>query len=173
MVRAPFARYVSRMTSSASASGHDLSDAGTEGATALERFDVKPDASNHFAWIRTRLALERTMMAWLRTAISLIGFGFTIFQVMEHLKEMKGVKAPEVPEAPRYLCLAMIGAGVIACAIAIVEYRNAIHYLFGKEFRGVAGMHPGHPQASVVQPLAVLLLFVGIFAFLAVLLRAS
>lgn len=173
MVRARSARYDARMTSSASASGHELSDARNEEALALERFECKPDVSNHFAWIRTRLALERTMMAWLRTAIALIGFGFTIFQVMQHLNQTRGVKAPQVPEAPRYLCLAMIGAGVIACAIAITEYREAVRYLFGRDFRVLAGMHPGKPAASVVQPLAVLLLFVGIFAFLAVLLRAS
>jgi putative membrane protein len=173
MVRASPAHYDPRMTSSASASEHDLADVRSDGAPAVERFDIKPDASNHFAWIRTRLALERTMMAWLRTATSLIAFGFTIFQVMQRLNEMKGVKAPEVPEAPRYLCLALIGAGVIACAIAVVEYRSSVRYLFGGEFRGVAGMHPGKPEPSVALPLAVLLLFVGVFAFLAVLLRAS
>ena len=107
------------------------------------------------------------------SAIALIGFGFTIFQVMQHLNQMTGVKAPQVPEAPRYLCLAMIGAGVIACVIAISEYRFAVRYLFAGEFRAVAGMDTGKPRASVVQPLAVLLLFVGVFAFLAVLLRAS
>jgi putative membrane protein len=171
MVRACRARYDPYMTSSESASEH-VSDARNEGVSAAERFDVRPDVSNHFAWIRTRLALDRTMMAWLRTAISLIGFGFTIFQVMQHLSQVKGVKAPEVPEAPRYLCLAMIAAGIIACAIAVFEYRSAVRYLFGGEFRGVAGMHPGKPEPSVVQPLAVLLLFVGLFAFLAVLLRA-
>ncbi len=173
MVRPSLARYDPCMSSSASASEHDLPEAPSLSVSAVERFDVKPDAANHFAWIRTRLALERTMMAWLRTAIALIGFGFTIFQVMQHLNQMTGVKAPQVPEAPRYLCLAMIGAGVIACVIAISEYRFAVRYLFAGEFRAVAGMDTGKPRASVVQPLAVLLLFVGVFAFLAVLLRAS
>jgi putative membrane protein len=172
MVRASPAHYDPRMTSSASASEQDLSDARGDVVPAVDRFEVTPSASNHFAWLRTRLALERTMMAWLRTAISLIGFGFTIFQVMQHLNETQGVKAPEVPEAPRYLCLAMIGAGVIACAIAIIEYRSAVRYLFNGAFKVLAGMRAGKQEGSVVQPLAVLLLFVGVFAFLAVLLRA-
>ena len=30
------------------------------------------------AWLRTRMALDRTLMAWNRTSLSLIGFGFTI-----------------------------------------------------------------------------------------------
>ena len=32
------------------------------------RFEVRATAGDHFAWIRTRLSVERTMMAWLRTA---------------------------------------------------------------------------------------------------------
>ena len=33
------------------------------------------DASTHLAVLRTRLALERTMMGWIRTSTSLIAFG--------------------------------------------------------------------------------------------------
>jgi hypothetical protein len=36
------------------------------------RFEVRVTADSHFAWLPTRLALERTMMAWLRTAVSLM-----------------------------------------------------------------------------------------------------
>jgi putative membrane protein len=35
-----------------------------------DRFDVRVTAESHFAWLRTRLAVERTMMACLRTAVS-------------------------------------------------------------------------------------------------------
>ena len=38
-----------------------------------ERFEVRITSDSHFAWIRTRLALERTPMAWVRTAVALIG----------------------------------------------------------------------------------------------------
>jgi len=44
------------------------------------RFDVHVTAESHFAWLRTRLAVERTMMAYMRTAVALIGFGFGLFQ---------------------------------------------------------------------------------------------
>src|ERR1700750_365804 len=47
------------------------------------RFEVRVTADSHFAWVRTRLSLERTMMSWLRTAVSLIGFGFAIGQCFE------------------------------------------------------------------------------------------
>src|SRR5262249_43401590 len=46
------------------------------------RFEVRVTADSHFAWLRTRLAVERTLMSWLRTAVALIGFGFTIVQFL-------------------------------------------------------------------------------------------
>jgi len=53
------------------------------------RFEVRATASDHFAWIRTRLSLERTMMSWQRTAVALIGFGFAIVQYLEHLELLR------------------------------------------------------------------------------------
>ena len=47
-------------------------------AAGAGRFEVRATASDHFAWVRTRLALEPTITAWLRTAVALIGFGFAI-----------------------------------------------------------------------------------------------
>ena len=37
---------------------------------------------------RNRLAADRTLMAWIRTALSLIGFGFGIGKVYEYLKSV-------------------------------------------------------------------------------------
>jgi putative membrane protein len=37
---------------------------------------------------RNRLAAGRTLMAWIRTALSLIGFGFGIGKVYEYLKSV-------------------------------------------------------------------------------------
>lgn len=49
------------------------------------RFDVQPTVGNHFAWMRTMLGLQRTLMAAVRTAVSLIGFGFTVAQFFEKM----------------------------------------------------------------------------------------
>jgi putative membrane protein len=50
------------------------------------RFEVKVTATDHFSWLRTRLAVELTIMAWLITAVSLIGFGFAIVQFFERMR---------------------------------------------------------------------------------------
>jgi putative membrane protein len=74
------------------------------------RFEVRATATDHFAWVRTRLALERTMMAWQRTAVALIGFGFAIVQYLSHMEKAAGARAAYLPDAPRYLGLALISA---------------------------------------------------------------
>ena len=37
---------------------------------------------------RTRLAAERSLMAWIRTALSMIAFGFTIYKFLQALHEL-------------------------------------------------------------------------------------
>src|SRR5215468_2392146 len=84
--------------------------ADTQTAPAVGRFEVRASAADHFAWVRTRLALERTIMSWLRTAVALIGFGFAIVQYLEHLEQTPGARAAFLPHAPRYLGLALISS---------------------------------------------------------------
>ena len=62
-----------------------------------ERFEVRVTANDHFAWLRTRLAVERTMMAYMRTSVSLIGFGFAIFQFVDSLQNESGVAERALP----------------------------------------------------------------------------
>jgi uncharacterized membrane protein YidH (DUF202 family) len=80
----------------------------------LQRFEVRVTADSHFGWIRTRLSVERTMMSWIRTAVSLIGFGFAIVQFFERLQQMPGITPASFPRAPQYLGLALISCGVLA-----------------------------------------------------------
>ena len=47
------------------------------------RFEVKATALVYFAWLRTRLSVERTMMSWVRTGTALIAFGFTTGQFFD------------------------------------------------------------------------------------------
>ncbi|GJD53876.1 hypothetical protein OPKNFCMD_6655 [Methylobacterium crusticola] len=146
----------------------DLADPGT--VPAADRFEVRVTADSHFAWLRTRLSLERTMMSWLRTAVSLIGFGFAIVQFFEHLQQLPGVRPAYRPEAPQYLGLALIMCGVLALIISIWQYRWTVHYLWGGSFGALAGMTRDGMQSPVLA-IAVLLICIGLFAFFAVLLR--
>ena len=63
-------------------------------------------SDSHFGWIRTRLAVDRTLLAWLRTSVSLIGFGFTIVQFFQRLQDASGV-APAQTRFRRHSTIAI------------------------------------------------------------------
>jgi putative membrane protein len=136
------------------------------------RFEVRATAADHFAWVRTRLALERTIMSWLRTAVALIGFGFALVQYLEHLEQIPGARSAYLPHAPRYLGLALISCGVLALVISIWQYWWSIRYLRGEPFTPIAGVAKEGVQTPVVA-VAILLIGIGLFAFFAVLLRLT
>src|SRR6516225_2749925 len=123
----------------------------THPATGAGRFEVRVTADSHFGWIRTRLSVERTMMSWVRTAVSLIGFGFAIVQFFQRLQQTPGTQAALLPAAPKYLGLALMSCGVLALVISIWQYNWTVQ--------------------SPVIAVAVLLTLIGLFALTAVLLR--
>ena len=141
-------------------------------APSAGRFEVRVTADSHFGWIRTRLSLERTMMSWLRTATALIGFGFAIVQYLNHLSQVPEVRPAYLPTAPEYLGLALILCGIGALVVAIWQYRWTVHYLWQGSFRPIAGMAK-EPMNSPVLVIAILLIFIGLFAFFAVLFRLA
>ena len=141
-----------------------MSDAGA-------RFEAQPNVGNHFAWIRTLLGLQRTLMAAVRTSVSLIGFGFTVATFFEKLQE----NVPEAlrisgPNTARVLGLLLIGAGIFSLAVFTWQYMRALAYLRGGPFEAIAGTvrKPMHQPTYMV---CFVVLVIGIAAFVAVLLR--
>jgi putative membrane protein len=72
---------------------------------------------------RTRMAAERTLMAWVRTALSMISFGFGIYKFIQVLQS-EGPATLLRAQAPRNVGLAFTGIGtlalVVACVIALL-----------------------------------------------------
>ena len=141
-------------------------------ASSAARFEVRVTADSHFAWLRTRLALERTIMSWLRTAVALIGFGFALVQYFNHLQQIPGARPAYLPTAPEFLGLALIACGVLALVVSIWQYRWTVRYLWGGSFAPIAGMTK-EGMNSPVLAIAILLIGIGFFAFFAVLFRLT
>ena len=137
---------------------------------AQDRFDVAPSVGNHFAWMRTQLGLQRTLMAGVRTSVSLIGFGFTVAQFFERLQSNAERARLLGPEVPRNLGLVLIAAGVISLAVFTEQYRNAIAYLRGGPFGEIALTTDKSMHRSVYF-VALVVLLIGLAAFVSVLAR--
>jgi putative membrane protein len=135
-----------------------------------ERFHVDANAQTHFAWLRTRLAVERTMMAYMRTAVSLIGFGFAIFQFVYKFHQSPEITDVRFPDAAWYLGLALIFCGIMAALFSVLEYRWILRYLWSGGFAAVAGTTKEGKQTPLYA-ISFVLILVGTFAFFAVLLR--
>ena len=134
------------------------------------RFQVRTTAETHFAWLRTRMSIERTLMSWVRTGTALIGFGFGIFQFLDKFNQTPGVKPPEFPWAPWFLGLGLIGTGIVGLLIALWEYQGLVRYLWERDFKPIAGVDEFRHHTPVVA-VSVVLILIGLFAFVAVLLR--
>ena len=144
--------------------------ADSEQRTGISRFDVKADVPSHFSWLRTRMSMERTLMSWVRTSTALIGFGFTIFQFLHRFNQTPGIKPPEHSWPPWVLSLGLIGTGIVALTIAVWEYHSLVRYLWEKDFKPIAGVDESAHRTPIIA-VSVVLILIGIFAFVAVLFR--
>jgi putative membrane protein len=120
----------------------------------MEKHEI---TSNQMAADRTWLAQERTLMAWIRTATSMIGFGFTIYKFFEG--------RPANPNAlltSRDFAILMIGFGLFALALATVQ-----HVI---ELRSISDV-TSRKRRSIAMVLAVPLAILGGLAFISALLR--
>ena len=77
---------------------------------------------------RTRMAAERTLMAWLRTSLSMISFGFTIYKFLQVMQEQNKTTVLQ-PQAPRDVGLTLIGIGTFALTMACVQHWKYIKKL--------------------------------------------
>jgi len=133
------------------------------------RFTVRATSESHFSWMRTRMSVERTLLSWVRSATALIGFGFTIVQFFEHL-ESTARETAALPGGPRYLGLSLMASGTLAMIVALWQYLGAVRYLRSPEFAPIADTRSTLTKTPIVG-VAVLIMLVGAFAFVAVLLR--
>jgi putative membrane protein len=100
-----------------------------EGVMTEERRAV----GDRLAVTRTRLAHDRTLMAWVRTAASFISFGFSIYKFFDALRQSDIAGPPHGVFGPREFALAMIATGVGVLALATIDHRRGLAAL-RKEF---------------------------------------
>ena len=131
-------------------------------------FTIDATAGTHFDWFRTRLMLERAIVSWLMTAITLIGFGFAIVMIFDQFGRFTGVEPPIRPLAPFHFGLLLIATGVAALVVAGWHYQAVLRYLRHGELSAAARPGTQQPVQIVVYAVIIVMIFIGVFAFLAV-----
>ena len=118
------------------------------------------DTGTRLSYERTYLAQERTQNSWVRTALALISFGFTIAKFFEYLNEKKGEAAPLL--GAKTVGIMMIAAGLLALALSTAQHWQAMKILRAR--------CPGLPR-SLSSITAAFIALVGILALIGALLR--
>jgi putative membrane protein len=117
------------------------------------------------ALVRTTLAHERTLMAWVRTSTSLISFGFTIYKFFDAMRQANVTRTTHGLLGPREVALVMIGLGVAALLLATWEHQRAL-----KMLRESYGEYGGVPR-SLAGALAATVALLGTAGLVLVFLR--
>jgi putative membrane protein len=89
------------------------------------------ESALQLATTRTVLAAERTLMAWIRTALSMISFGFTIYRFLHGLNAAGGIRLSR-PEEPRNLGLLLVTLGTGSVVAGVLEYLKTLRRTEGR-----------------------------------------
>jgi putative membrane protein len=124
------------------------------------KFDTNTELSSR------RMSADRTLMSVIRTALSLIGFGFTIAQVFQKLREQDIITKAA---APRNFGLALVGLGIVMLVLGIayhVQFMLGLRHL--RESMRAEGLIHGESVFPVSLTLitALILLVIGVAAIL-------
>lgn len=105
---------------------------------------------------RVSLALERTLLAWVRTGLALMGFGFVVARFGLFLREMADMehRAPQSHGFSVTLGVGLILLGVVVNLASAWKYRNYLKSLERGEIPA--------PKPLLETSLAVFLALIGI-----------
>ena len=137
----------------------------TLGSTSAPAERTPPvNLTNELAKERNRVAADRTLMAWIRTSLALITFGFGIDKIVAAINRSEFGASANAGLAVLIVSSGFVMIGVGSLIAALVEHRlslnrlNSDQYLYAKR-RSIAGV-----TAALIVALGILALatiFIG------------
>ncbi len=130
--------------------------------TNEDEVTVTVNLTNELAKERNRAAYDRTLMAWIRTAISLIGFGFAIATSYEyiHMETLERTgRFLDVIHAPLWFGISFIILGMLCILGGVIQHVKVLRQIQSSKFISTKSK----PLAKIV---ALILLLIGVFALI-------
>ncbi|MBD0337295.1 MAG: DUF202 domain-containing protein [Cyanobacteria bacterium Co-bin13] len=122
-----------------------------------------PNLAVELAKERNRAAQERTLMAWIRTSLSLISFGFGLDRIVTILRD--GLSVNQTPLwLSRILGLSFVALGTFAMLYAAMDHRRQLQRIQRDDLMYVSRRSPSFLVSIVLTVL-------GVLAFLGILLN--
>ncbi|KEF43328.1 MAG: hypothetical protein ER33_00865 [Cyanobium sp. CACIAM 14] len=116
--------------------------------------------TNELAKQRNRAAAERTLMAWIRTSLSLISFGFGLEKIIGAIERTRLGESRHVDVSVRLLSMGFILTGIVALGAATVQHNRTL-----KRIRRDDYVYTGN-EYSIGVLTALALMVIGALAFL-------
>jgi uncharacterized protein (DUF302 family)/uncharacterized membrane protein YidH (DUF202 family) len=88
--------------------------------------------SNPTADVRDHLAAERTFLAWIRTGIALMGFGFVVARFglfLQQLRAVQGFVSPQSHTISLWIGTALIAAGIVTNVLSAGNHARLVREL--------------------------------------------
>lgn len=117
------------------------------------------NTTTELAKTRNRAAAERTTLAWIRTALALISFGFGLDKIISAIRDAGGDGNNSQDIGVQLMSMGFIGVGIFTLLLAIREHKYELIRL-----RSDSYLYRDGPSLSIATATAVLV--IGVLAFL-------
>jgi putative membrane protein len=111
--------------------------------------------NNELAKQRNRAAAERTLMAWIRTSLSLISFGFGLDKIIGAINRSRLQGSSHADLSVRLLAMGFVVTGIVALAAATRQHHRDLRHIRRDDY-------VYEPEASIATGTALSLMVIGV-----------
>jgi putative membrane protein len=90
------------------------------------RADRSPELPSDLGEARTTMGADRTLMAWVRIALAMLSFGFTIYRFLERIRAENELNNRNIPQ---HVGLFLAGMGTVSILLGASQYWTTLRDL--------------------------------------------